>query len=210
MYIHIKYDINSFFEYKPIANRDFSLIENNFLKNTLIALDFLYFNDIMTVTYFKNTSNEKTIDIIDLLVDETPEPIIIEKGETNQYFPQTNTVKFNDENGVVFRKDYKDNFGGNNVGYNSPVSLLAHELVHCYHELFDEEGYKNRKNDLSPKGEKITQTGVDLSFPNEEEELVIRLTNQICEKLGEDKRGNYGRNYYLTNSVLSTDKLKLT
>lgn len=210
MYIHIKYDINSLFEYKPIANRSISSIDNNFLKNTLIALDFLYFNDIMTVTYFKNTENEKTIDIIDLLVDETPEPIIIEKGETNQYFPQTNTVKFNDENGVVFRKDYKDNYSGNNVGYNSPVSLLAHELVHCYHELFDEEGYKNRKNDLSPKGEKITQTGVDLSFPNEEEELVIRLTNQICEKLGEDKRGNYGRNYYLTNSVLSTDKLKLS
>jgi hypothetical protein len=208
MHILIKFEADSFYEYKPIIARNFELISNQFLKNTLIALDYLFFNHVMTVVYNKNTEFEKIVDIIETLVNLTPEPIIIEKGETNQYFPLTNTVKFNDENGVMFRKDFKQPFKCSNIGFNSPVSLLAHELVHCYHELFDENGYKSRKNDFTSSTEKIAENGTNLSFPNEEEELVIRLTNQICEKLGEDKRGNYGRNYYLTETVLSTNKLK--
>jgi hypothetical protein len=207
MDIQIKYGLGEIFIYKPIQNRFYNELNDRFLRNTLTALDYLYFKDIMRVTYHKNSPQEITLDIIDQLIDNAPETIVIEFGETNQYFPNTNTVKFNDLNGVMFRKNFKERFFGSNIGLNSPVSLLAHELVHCYHELFDENGYKNRKSDQSMLGEKLADNGKDLSFPNQEEVLVVTLTNQICERLGEDKRGNYGRNYYLTKNVLTTDKI---
>lgn len=108
--------------------------------------------------------------------------------------------------GLCLGKNIESGFSGSNIGFNSPVSLLAHELVHCYHELFDENGYRIRKLDQSMVGAKIAENGKDLSFPNQEEELVVSLTNQICVRLGEDKRGNYGRNYYLTQNVLTIDK----
>jgi hypothetical protein len=206
MDIQIKYGLGAIFIYKPVQNRPYNVLIDRFLKNTLQALDYLYFKDIMMVTYYKNSPQEITIDIIDQLIDFTPEPIQIEYGETNQYFPNTNTIKFNDLNGVMFRKEYRKRFSGSNIGFNSPVSLLAHELVHCYHELFDENSYRMRKLDQSMVGAKIAENGKDLSFPNQEEELVVTLTNQICERLGEDKRGNYGRNYYLTQNVLTIDK----
>jgi len=208
MDIQIKYGLEEIFIYKPIHNRLYNELKDRFLKNTLMALDYLYFKDIMMVTYHKNSPQEMKVDIIDRLIDYAPESIVIEFGETNQYFPNSNTIKFNDLNGVMFRKNFKERFSGSNIGFNSPVSLLAHELVHCYHELFDENGYRIRKLDQSMVGEKLAENGKDLSFPNQEEVLVVTLTNQICERLGEDKRGNYGRNYYLTNNVLTTDKIR--
>jgi hypothetical protein len=58
----------------------------------------------------------------------------------------------------------------------------------------------------STKGKKLTQKGHDLSFPNKEEELVVRLTNQVARKLGEDVRRNYGRNYFKVKDVLSVEE----
>jgi len=204
--MHIHYGEDEFYLYQFIEKRDYESISDVFLKNTLEILDYLYANDIMTVTYQKNTPTEKTVDIIDTLVDDAPEDIHIMQGAKNQYFPATNTIKFKHQHGVMFRKDYKKRFRGSNIGYNSPMSLLAHEIIHCYHELFDENGYRSRRIDRAVKSKKINPNGKDLSFPNKEEELVIRLTNQVIKRLGEDKRRNYGRDYYLVEHVLSTDR----
>lgn len=206
--MQIHYGQSSIHVFTFIKNRNYSEISNEFLNNTLQVLDYLYENNIMTITYNKNKENEQSLDIIDALIDDAPETIHIKQGNKNQYFPASNTIKFKHTHGVKFRKNYKKRFSGSNVGYNSPMALLAHELIHCYHELFDENGYRKRKTNFSMRGKKINQTGSDLSFPNKEEELVIRLTNQIIKRLGEDKRRNYGRDYYLTESVLSIDKKK--
>jgi hypothetical protein len=204
--MHIHYDKNKTYHYVFSKNRNYVSILNDFLRNTLEVLDYLYENNILTVTYNKKTPKEKTIDIIDALIDEAPESIHIVEGKKNQYSPATNTIKFKHQYGVMFRKDYKKRFSGSNIGYNSPMSLLAHEIIHCYHELFDENGYRSRRLDHSMKGKKVNPHGKDLSFPNKKEELVIRLTNQVIKRLGEDKRRNYGRDYYLVENVLSTDK----
>jgi hypothetical protein len=84
------------------------------------------------------------------------------------------------------------------------VALLSHELIHCYNELYQTEAYTARKKDHSHRGQKIDHDGHDLSFPNAEEAFVIKMTNQVAKRLGEDKRSNYGRGYYATESVLST------
>jgi hypothetical protein len=201
--MQIIYDKDSVFQYSYLAERDYSKLNNSFLSNTLKALDFLYKNDVLTVYYSKDFK----VDIIDALVDDADEEIRIIQGPSNKYYPATNTIQFKDTHGVEFRKNFRKRFSGSNIGYNSPVALLSHELIHCYHELFDENGYKKRRQDHTTKGHKLLPTGVDLSFPNREEALVVRLTNQVAKRLGEDKRGNYGRNYYPTKDVLSTEKL---
>jgi mRNA-degrading endonuclease YafQ of YafQ-DinJ toxin-antitoxin module len=207
--MHIHYGNNKIYKYLFVKNRDYTGLKDLFLKNTIQVLDYLYENDIMTLTYHKNTDKEKTLDIIDCLINDAPESIYIKEGNKNRYIPSSNTITFNHLYGAQFRKDYKKAFRGKNIGYNSPMALLAHEIIHCYHELFDENGYRKRRKDHSMKGKKRDQKWIELSFPNKEEELVIRLTNQVIKRLGEDKRRNYGRNYYLTDSVLSTKK-KLT
>ena len=204
----IHYNKNQSFQYSYVSDRNYSEIKDSFLKNTLIALDYMYKNDVLTVTYVRG-EEKRTLDILDALIHEADEPINIRQGDSNKYYPASNTVQFNDTHGVKFRKDYKKRFNGLNIGYNSPLSLLSHELIHCYHELFDEAGYRRRRINKTTKGRKLTQHGRDLSFPNKEEELVIRLTNQVAKSLGEDKRGNYGRNYYATESVLSIEKKKI-
>lgn len=204
----IHYGANKEHRYQYLKDRDYHAIEDSFLKNTLQALDYLYKNDILTITYHKNTPKERTLDIIDALLYEAPETIHIREGEKNRYFPKNNTITFKYGYGVKFRKNYKKPFRGKNIGYNSPLALLAHEIIHCYHDLFDDKGYSKRRINHSMKGKKISQQGIDLSFPNQEEELVVHLTNQVIKRLGEDKRGNYGRDYYKVNNVLSTEKFK--
>ncbi len=204
----IHYGENKAYAYRYIENRDYDAIEDSFLKSTLQALDYLYQNDILTITYHKNTPEERTLDIIDVLLYEAPETIHIREGKKNRYFPENNTIWFKYRYGVKFRKNYKKPFRGENIGYNSPLALLAHEIIHCYHDLFDDKGYRKRRINHSMKGKKISQQGIDLSFPNQEEELVVHLTNQVVKRLGEDKRTNYGRNYYKVTHVLSTKECR--
>ncbi len=192
--------------YSYIERRDYHQITDRFLCNTLKAIDYLYLTDALTITYEDNGVLE-TIDIIDVLVDDTENDIrIIYSEGRNFYNPKTNTVGFYDTHGVLFRKNHRKNWFAKNKGYNSPMAVLAHELIHCYNELYETENYLKRKGDHSPRGKKLDQAGRDLSFPNKEEEFVIRMTNQVAKRLNEDKRSNYGRAYYEVQDVRSTQK----
>ena len=196
------------FKYTYVYRRDYRKFEDAFLINTIVALDYLYENDILLVNYKARFSKEQNedihVNIIDVLVDETKEPVFIRQFHKNQYQPATNTIFFNDTQGATFRKNYRKRFTPDNKGYNSPLALFAHEIIHCYHELYDLENYNKRRQNKSTKGRKVVPSGADLSYPNKEEELVILLTNQVVKKLGEDIRTNYGRNYYDVDNVLST------
>lgn len=195
------------FKYFFVENRNYDTIDNSFLKNTLKALDYMYKHDLLMLTYKDEESNQKnTFDIIDILVDDTEEPVYIKQGTQNQYNPNNNVISFYDTHGISFRKDHKKRFTTKNVGFNSPISLLAHEIIHCFHELYDSHNYRKRRLNKSTKGKKVTHTGHDLSFANKEEELVVRLTNQVARKLGEDIRRNYGRGYFKVKDVLSVEK----
>ena len=202
----ILYGDNEKFHYKYQYRRNYKPIDNEFLINTLVALDYLYENDMLLVDYDKIKSYERNdkVNIIDVLVDETPDTIYIRQFHKNQYQPGTNTIFFNDTQGAIFRKNYRKRFTSSNKGFNSPLSLFAHEIIHCYHELHDEHHYHARKHNHKTKGKKVVPSGKDLSYPNKEEELVILLTNQVIKKLGEDIRTNYGRSYYDVDNVLST------
>ncbi|WP_452220575.1 hypothetical protein [Lacinutrix salivirga] len=196
---------NTFVNYQYLENRNYNTIEDRFLRNTTIALDFLVKSSVLTISY-KDNDIPKRIDIIDVLVADTQNNITIIPAQKNAYSPSHNTVLFYDTHGVVFRKNHKKRWFRRNKGYNSPVALLSHELIHCYNEIYDPEDYHARKQNVSSKGKKIDHDGYDLSFPNAEEVFVIKMTNQVAKRLGEDKRSNYGRSYYPVTHVLSTKR----
>jgi hypothetical protein len=203
----IIYDLeNTAHEYAYIKDRDYTLIQDRFLKNTLKALDHLHKTDALTIV-FPDDGGQKSLDIIDVLTADSTNGINILYSEARNYYnPSTNTVGFYDTHGVFFRKNHSKNWFYHNRGYNSPMALLAHELIHCYNELYETEEYVDRKQDHSSRGKKLDHAGNDLSYPNKEEEFVIRMTNQVANRLGEDKRSNYGRSYYEVDDVCSPRK----
>ena len=198
---------NQFTPYNYNADRNYELIHDRFLRHTLMALDYLYKTNALTIS-FTDEGMIKTVDIIDVLVDDNENNITIISGNRNAYNPKRNSVMFYDTHGAVFRKNYKKKWFQSNKGYNSPMSLLSHELIHCYNELYETDDYLARKRDHSSRGKKIDYDGHDLSFPNAEEVFVIKMTNQVASRLGEDRRSNYGRAYYPTQSPLTTKRKK--
>lgn len=187
-------------------NRDYTLLADRFLRNTYKALDYLYKTNALTITY-KDDGVLKTLDVIDILVADTVNDInIIYSEKKNFYRPSTNTVGFYDTHGIVFRKNHRKRWFSKNKGYNSPMAVLAHELLHCYNEVYENQDYLTRKKNYSSRKKKIDQAGNDLSYPNLEEVFVIKMTNQIAKRLGEDKRSNYGRSYYEVEEVTSVRK----
>ncbi|AXO80847.1 hypothetical protein DZC78_10775 [Olleya aquimaris] len=207
--MRIKTLANQYVEYVYDVSRNHELIQDRFVRNTTIALDFLVKSSALTIA-FKEDGVEKKLDIIDILVSDVDNDITIIPSNKNAYSPKYNIILFYDTHGIVFRKNHKKKWFRSNKGYNSPVSLLSHELIHCYNELYDTEDYLARKRNHASKGRKIDADGHDLSFPNAEEVFVIKMTNQVASRLGEDRRSNYGRSYYPTRGVLSIKRAKKT
>ncbi|QXP60726.1 hypothetical protein [Olleya sp. HaHaR_3_96] len=203
--MRIKTLSNQYVHYEYVLDRNHDLIEDRFLRNTTIALDFLLKTCALTISFGEGEHSYR-VDVITVLVADVDNTITIIPAQKNGYSPSHNTVLFYDTHGVVFRKNYKKKWFSRNKGYNSPVSLLSHELIHCYNELYDTKEYHHRKKDHSSKGEKIDADGYDLSFPNAEEVFVIKMANQVASRLGEDRRSNYGRSYYPTRGVLTVEK----
>jgi len=63
----IIYDTNKQFKYHYLYRRDYRKIENDFLINCLVALDYLYENDLLVVDYSKinKYKTNKKVNIID-------------------------------------------------------------------------------------------------------------------------------------------------
>ena len=195
----------TFTDYTYQEAREYALIADRFTRNTFIAIDYLYKTNVLTIS-FEEDGAMTTLDIIDVLVADKVNNITIVPGNRNAYNHKLNSVMFLDTHGATFRKNHRKKWFRRNKGTNSAVALLSHELIHCYNELYKNEDYLARKGDHSHRGQKIDYDGRDLSFPNAEEAFVIKMTNQVAKRLGEDKRSNYGRNYYATENVLSTKK----
>lgn len=173
----------------------------------ITVLNNLYQKNAMSVyVSVPNNLNEVNVNVLEKIIS-SKDITTIERGETNSFIPIKNKIKFNPDFGILFRisensKIYPSDLNATEIpidlGRNSPMSLLAHELYHSYNYQFDKE-YFNRKNDKS------TKDNNPLSFPNKEEEYVtLYLQNQTNDILGENRRINYGKNYYETISAIST------
>lgn len=203
--MHIQSLQGTFEPYYYAEYRDYNTIGDRFLRNTTKALDYLQKTKALTIS-FEDDGVLERVEIMSVLIADTKHNITIVPGNRNAYNHRLNSIMFLDTHGAMFRKNHKKEWFSKNKGYNSPVSLLSHELIHCYNELYENDDYLDRKGDHSHRGQKIDYDGRDLSFPNAEEAFVIKMTNQVAKRLGEDRRSNYGRSYYLVEDVLSTKR----
>lgn len=200
--------------YSYQKNRDYKKIGNDFERNAYMAVDKLYSSGAMKIDV-----NGKKVDILQTLISDkkntiniaqqTPDANDYQKNG-NTYDPGTKTVNWRDKDGASFRKDVTKPNSGTNQGKNSATSLLSHELIHGFNHTQDINNntnyYSNRKADKTTANEGlITPSGVNLSFSNAEKKYTTELTNQVNDNLGEDKRANYGKNYYETKSPETTD-----
>ena len=148
---------------------------------------------------------------MDALIGDTENTVTLveqtESGKKNEFDPNTNTIKFNPAEGIQFRKDATKTTTPDNVGKNSPTSRLGHELIHGYNKINDPE-YATRRADQSTRNDPTMRTpdGRDLSFTNKEEKYTTGLANQVNQRLGEDKRTNYGIIPYPVVNVTSNVK----
>lgn len=124
--MRIKTLANQYVEYVYDVSRNHELIQDRFVRNTTIALDFLVKSSALTIA-FKEDGVQKKTDIIDILVSDVDNDITIIPSNKNAYSPKYNTILFYDTHGIVFRKNHKKKWFRSNKGYNSPVSLLSHE-----------------------------------------------------------------------------------
>ncbi|BEV04627.1 RHS repeat-associated core domain-containing protein [Chryseobacterium gambrini] len=197
--------------YSYQKDRDYSKIENDFDRNTYQALDKLYSSGALNVTIGEG-KEARTVNMLDVLINDSKNTVTIneqtESGKSNEFNANDNSINFNPSEGISFRKDAtKSTLEEGNKGYNSPTSRLGHELIHGYNK-FNDKQYATRKKDESTKGDKsmITPDGRDLSFKTKEEVYTIGIANQMNDKLGEDKRTNYGVIPYTVENVTSTKK----
>jgi hypothetical protein len=183
------------YEYDP--KRPITPEANPFLKNTFLTLDFIYEKKALELEF----PDGRIVSIIDEFTKRHGKNLIIKDGENNQYEATRDIITFYDNVGSMFRKDLKKPWIKSNIGRNTAASILAHELIHAYHDQFEYEAYRARKNKKYP----LWKTQFP-HFPNEEEVLVtLNLGNQAIRKLGDDQRSHYKRNYYPTISPISLE-----
>jgi RHS repeat-associated protein len=189
------------YKYEYVKDRKYDDKMPKFLRNTLKTLDYLSENKGLEITIGEG-KDAKKVDVLGQIVGDKDNKLYIEKGNSNKYDPNSNTVTFNDKQGIVFRPDVKKPLSEKNMGLNSPTVGIAHEILHGYNDIYDHANYLNRLSDNSTLS--TGQFG-PLNFPNKEEEYVTtNLTNQVARNLGEDQRVHYGRNYYDVISPTTT------
>ncbi|WP_277016297.1 RHS repeat domain-containing protein [Flavobacterium lindanitolerans] len=182
--------------YSYVENRDYDSIKDDFEKQTYQALDFLYSSKAMEVKIVDG-ENSVTVNILDKLINDQNNIIKVKKGESSGYNFKKNILTFNPLQAVAFFLDANNPYSTGskgetiwNYGKNSPASVLAHELIHGYNDLFD-KNVSNRLNDRSTMGQITDPYGRDFSFSNAEEKYTTSLANQVNEHLKEDQRTNY-------------------
>ena len=191
-------------------DRDYSKLKDDEV-DIYKSLDYLYKKNAMEIKI-----DGSKVNVLEELINNKDVKLTISKGNDNTYLDGKITV---DGNGMYFYKNAKKNLIGNNVGRNSPATILAHEIIHAYNDLMrilelpnpiinttiKTSMYKINQQDSSCANSlKLSETGQDVSFPNMEEKNTTLLTNQVARKLREDIRTHYRIEFYETTSPTTT------
>ncbi|AXG67851.1 Rhs_assc_core: RHS repeat-associated core domain protein [Kordia sp. SMS9] len=191
--------------YSYSKDRDYDKIENEFERDTYMALDKLYEKDALEFC-LGDGCQASLVNVLEHIIEDEDVTLTITEGKKetgSRYNRRDNEIEFASRQGVLFIKDASKPVDKDNIGYNSPTSALGHEIIHSYNNKYDNENYTLRRNDTSTKGKIKSSTHGDLSFTNREEEYTSSLANQANEKLSEDKRTNYSIEYYETKNSTS-------
>ena len=192
--------------YSYQEDRNYDDIEDDFERDVYKALDLLYSTSALELCIGGDSCDAESPSVLETLINDKDNTLTIKKGQTPGYDYRNNDLYFNPEEGTLFIKDATKPIDRDNIGYNSPTAILGHELIHGYNDIYDHTDYLNRRADLTTQGKIKTVNGDDVSYKNGEEKYTTTLSNQVNEKLKEDKRSNYGIQFYPVESVTSTKK----
>jgi len=171
-----------------------------FVKEVNNALNHLHENEAMkTVVESLGSGQKQETNELNLLAGDKNKVVTIvqskepELKDRHQFHPATNTVETDPLVGISF---FQSRAAGTPESYNSPTSMLSHELYHAYNWLFDTEGYNTRRRTENNIGK--YDGG---SFRNDEEWYTTMQQNQVNRALGEPKRTHYGGKAVIYNSA---------
>ena len=197
------------YEYTYVKNRDYDKIENEFLRDALIALDNLY------IATQNLKIGEKKVNLVETLI-KSDHLFNIVKGkrhafaynsnENREFTTKESLIFFNNRLGVLYhqsrdltQEEYNRNYDISNLPpffkINSPTSLLGHELVHAYNFLTDKQGFFERRNMKN-----VTVNGYN--YRNYEEYYTTQISKQINKNLGEYEREGHRGKAIVVPSVL--------
>jgi len=179
--------------------------ENNFINNTVIALNHLDNNDAMEMNLGSGTVN-----LLTKIVSDKDYKVTIVDG-TGKRSPDQNTFEPDGKNGIVtFNPNsmlmFRNSWGKDLVSdrFNSGASVLGHELGHAYNFRYDPK-YTERKN--SPSTYTYKQLKGGRRFTSMEEQYTtLKIHNSINDKLNEPLRCNFGNQIIPAKSPLQTSR----
>ena len=99
------------------------------------------------------------------------------EGEYGEFDPRSGgfgTIRSNDLYGIEFKND------DGTQGYNSPTSILGHEIIHAIHKEESNDKYRDRKR------KSVHSKGI---LP--EEDQATKDADKVNKKLGESQRKDY-------------------
>ncbi|TWP22507.1 hypothetical protein ETU10_10555 [Apibacter muscae] len=187
--------------YEYETNRNYNSIDSGFLKNCYLVLDKLYEGAGNIII------GDKKVNIVREVIKNIYREVYIKRlpdFSSSVYNPDLHTIFFNPNIGISFHLEIQDGVLSKEMGYNSPVAIFGHEMIHVYNDLLDHENYLLRKekqymiNKHDP-----SKLPFNDGFPNEEEVYTTDLSNQINENLNETKRNNYSANDIKVSDVFS-------
>ena len=191
--------------YSYVKDRDYSKLEEGFERDTYLAIDKLYSSGAMNITFGEGES-AKTVNVLDALINDKENNInVVETKKSSDYDFKKNELSFNSRKGSGFFLDNTKPMGPDNMGLMSPASILGHEFLHGYNDLFTNDDFEKRRKDTSTRGTITNAEGVDVSYPNAEEAYTTKLSNQINRAMGDDERADYAIIPFQAASPVSTE-----
>ena len=200
---------DSYYSYEK--DRNYDDIENDFERDVYKALDLLYSSGALEMCIGGNSCDFNSPDMLGQLIEDEKVTLTIVEGSKDtgtRYNRVKNEIEFVSRQGIRFIKNPKRKATSSNIGYNSPTAGLAHEIIHSYNNVYDNENYTSRRENTSTQYKILSSIHGDLSFTNKEEEYTTTLANQANEKLKEDKRTNYLIEPYTTVGTTTTKEKK--
>ncbi|MBN8689095.1 MAG: hypothetical protein J0M10_18945 [Chitinophagales bacterium] len=177
---------------------------DKFLKESFKALNLLNKGNKMEFFAEIGVGNEKRIAhgnaLLKLAGDKNNNISIVNSSKTknlkehHQYDQESKTISFDPNLGLKFR-----NNNNPKTLYNSPTSLLSHELYHAFNLAYYPKETLAMMREPTDEGKPLS------SFRTVNEKFTTEQQNITNSKLGEPTRDNYGGEY--VNYASSTDKL---
>ncbi len=197
--------------YMYVEDRDYDVIEEefgSFVADTYRSLDKLYQKGGLNVELDQHDGSKMRVNMLEKLIEGDFDIHIKEVQGGSEYNPHNETISWETDYGRSFAKDVTKPTSGDNIGYHSPMLVLAEELIHAFNSHFYNNGQRVQRFENAPGGgppfnayydrfyghgayankplrEIYTYEGRNVSYPDHEEQYTGDILRQVAERMTE-------------------------